>query len=36
VVTVLLARRVLHEHLTPTQFAGLALALGGVVLLAVG
>ncbi|MFP5309505.1 MAG: EamA family transporter [Actinomycetes bacterium] len=34
--TVLLARRVLGEHLTRTQVAGLGLALTGVVLLAVG
>ena len=36
VVTVLLARQVLHERLRPVQVAGTATALGGVVLLAGG
>jgi drug/metabolite transporter (DMT)-like permease len=36
VVTVLLARWVLHERLRPLQWAGVGLALGGVALLSVG
>ena len=36
VVTVLLARQLLHERLRPVQVTGTAIALGGVVLLAAG